>query len=135
MGSYDSGRASDFGGINVEARRSDSLNGLRFDSNRSDPTSANDVILYRGSGSTLKFWDGSSATTLGSAWGLVNFGLNDAYDDGAGITVDAGAVTLNGVNMDTATLALTSDGASSGALLTFSAGAAGSDVSGTGAAW
>lgn len=37
--------------------------------------------------------------------------------------------------MDTATLALTSDGASSGALLTFSAGAAGSDVSGTGAAW
>ena len=81
MGSYDSGRASDFGGINIEARRADSLNGIRFDSNRDAPTSANDVILYRGAGSSLRFWDGSSATTLGSAGGLVNFSLNDAYDD------------------------------------------------------
>ena len=58
MGSYDSGRAADFGGISIEARTAASLNGIRFDSNRDAPTSANDVILYRGAGSSLRFWDG-----------------------------------------------------------------------------
>lgn len=135
MGNYDSGRASDFGGINIELRRADSLNGIRFDSNRSDPSSANDVILYRGSGSSLRFWDGSSATTLGSAGGLVNFSLNDGYDDGRTITVDAGAVTLNGVNMDTATLALNADAGSAGPVVLFTNAGSGNDITGTASAW
>lgn len=135
MGSYDSGRVSDLGGINISARRGNSLNGIRFDSDRTDPTSSNDVILYRGSGSSLRFWDGSSATTLGSAGGLVNFSLNDAYDDGSTITVDVAAVTLNGVNMDTATLALNADAASSGPILLFTNSGSGNDITGTSTAW
>lgn len=135
MGNYDSGRASDFGGINIEQRRSDSLNGIRFDANRADPSSANDVILYRGSGSSLRFWDGSSVTTLGSAGGLVNYSLNDAYDDGSTITVDVAAVTLNGVNMDTATLALNADAASSGPILLFTNAGSGNDITGTSSLW
>ena len=37
-------------------------------------------VLYR-YGGLLKLWDGSSRTTLGSAGSLVNFSLDDAYDD------------------------------------------------------
>lgn len=81
MPSFDSGRAGSVSGWNIQARRGDSLNGIRFESNRADPTSANDVILYRGASASLRFWDGSSATTLGAAGAAVNFGLNDAYDD------------------------------------------------------
>ena len=120
MGNYDSGRASDFGGINIESRRADSLNGLRFDSNRSDPSSVNDVILYRGSGSSLRFWDGSSATTLGSAGSLANFSLNDAYDDGSTITVDSAAITLNS-SVATSALQITAT--------------AGADITGTSSTW
>ncbi len=58
MPSFDSGRAGSIGGWNIEERRTDSLNGIRFDSNRSDPTSSNDVILYRGASASLRFWDG-----------------------------------------------------------------------------
>lgn len=78
---FDSGRVANFDGINIGVRRASALNGIRFDSNRSDPTSANDVILYRGASSSLRFWDGSSATTLGASGAVANFSLNDAYDD------------------------------------------------------
>ena len=135
MGSYDSGRASDFGGINVEARRSDSLNGLRFDSNRDDPTSANDVILYRGSGSSLRFWDGSSATTLGSAGGLVNYTLNDAYDDGNGITVDGAAVLLSGSHVTNNVFEVTGSAAVTGALIALTNSGSGPDITANSSAW
>lgn len=132
MGSYDSGRAPDFGGISIEARRGDSLNGIRFDSNRSDPSSANDVILYRGAGASLRFWDGSTATTLGSAGAVANFTLDDAYDDGRTITADSGAVTINSSGSGGG-LALTDTG--TGARLTFSGAGTGNDVTGTGSNW
>src|SRR3990167_2488972 len=138
MGSYDSGRASDFGGINIEARRADSLNGIRFDSNRDAPTSANDVILYRGAGSSLRFWDGSTATTLGSAGGLVNFSLNDAYDDGNSITVDGSAVQLNGSHATNNVFAITYTGSGTGNMIDIqndSTGTDGSDIIGTDNTW
>src|SRR3990167_7699911 len=138
MGSYDSGRAADFGGISIEARRADSLNGIRFDSNRDAPTSANDVILYRGAGSSLRFWDGSSATTLGSAGGLVNFSLNDAYDDGASITVDGDAVTLNGSHATNNLLNLRYVGSGTGNMIDIqndSTGSDWSDIIGTDNTW
>ena len=134
MPSFSSGRAGSIGGWNIESRRTDSLNGIRFDSNRSDPTSSNDVILYRGAGSSLRFWNGTSATTLGAAGASVNFTLNDAYDDGRSITVDAGAVILAGVNEDTAVLNITADGDSSGAAILIANSGSGNDVTGT-AGW
>src|SRR3990167_8167737 len=138
MGSYDSGRAADFGGISIEARRADSLNGIRFDSNRDAPTSANDVILYRGAGSSLRFWGGSSATTLGSAGGLVNFSLNDGYDDGSSITVDGDAVTLNGSHATNNLLNLRYVGSGTGNMIDIqndSTGSDWSDIIGTDNTW
>jgi len=135
MGTYDSGRASDFGGINIESRRADSINGVRFDSNRDDPSSANDVILYRGSGSSLRFWDGSSATTLGSAGGLVNYTLNDAYDDGVGITVDASAVLLAGSHATNDVLDITGSAAVTGSLINLQQSGSGKDIDGTSSLW
>lgn len=83
----------------------------------------------------LKKWNGtawSSVTSGGSAVGS----LDNAYDDGGVITVDSAAVTLNGVNMDTAVLAITGDGDSAGALLTFThSTATRNDVLGTGSTW
>jgi hypothetical protein len=135
MGNYDSGRASDFGGINIEARREDSINGIRFDSNRSDPSAAGDVILYRGSGSSLRFWDGSSVTTLGSAGGLVNYSLNDAYDDGNGITVDGAAVLLAGSHVTNDVLSVTGTAAVTGALINLAQSGSGVDIDGTSSTW
>ena len=135
MGSFDSGRASDMGGINISARRGSSLNGIRFDSDRAAvPTSANDVILFR-YGSALHFWDGSSDTTLGSAGGLVNFSLNDGYDDGRTITVDAGGIVLAGATEATGVLQITADGASSGPGILITQSGSGNDITGTSATW
>lgn len=59
MPSFDSGRAANLGGLNVRGLRTNDMNGIRFDANRSAlPTSANDFILFRHGGS-LKVWDGS----------------------------------------------------------------------------
>lgn len=81
MGKFDSGRASTFAGINIEDRRGDSLNGIRFAANRdSEPSSVNDFMIYR-YGNLFKIWDGSSATTIGAAGAVANYSLNDAYDD------------------------------------------------------
>jgi hypothetical protein len=135
MGKYDSGRATDLGGINIEARRPDSINGIRFDSDRDDPSSANDVILYRGTGGVLKFWDGSSATTLGSAGALVSYTLNDAYDDGVVLTVDNGAVVMNGVAQATAVLSLTGDAGTTAPILLFTNAGSGNDITGTSSLW
>lgn len=135
MGKYASGRASDFGGINIEERRGDSLNGIRFDSDRDDPTDSGDVILYRGSGSTLKFWNGSSSTTLGSAGGLVNFSLNDAYDDGSSITVDNGGIVLAGASEATGVLQITADASSTGVGILITNSGSGNDITGTSSTW
>jgi len=64
MAKFDSGQANKFIGIDINARRSDSLNGIRFGGNRTaDPTSASDTILYR-IGDVLKVWNGSEVRTI-----------------------------------------------------------------------
>lgn len=135
MGKYDSGRASEFGGINLKQRRGDSLNGIRFNENRTvEPSSSSDFILYR-FGNALKIWDGSSATTLGAAGGLVNFSLNDAYDDGRTVTVDAGPVLLNGTNAaGNGVLEITADGGSTAPAIKIGNSGSGNDITGT-AGW
>lgn len=86
--------------------------------------------------SLLKYWDGSSATTLGAAGAVSNFSLNDAYDDGSSVTVDNGAVVLAGVDEDTAVLSITGDGDSAGALISFAHTTnTRNDLLGTGSTW
>jgi len=127
--SYKNGlQYTDFKKINIK----DGI--LRFDDVASAPTSATgEYILYM-SGGVLYFDNGSSAVALGAGGGSVG-SLDGAYDGGRTITVNQGAVTLNGVNEDTAVLALTGDGDSAGALLTFSQSGSGLDVLGSGSTW
>ena len=137
MPTYDSGRASDLGGLNIEERRADSLNGIRFDSSRSTPTSANDTMLFR-QNSDIYWWDGSSATNLTTAAGGGGGGgtLDGAYDNGSTITVNNGAVVLAGVDEDTNVLSITGDGDSAGALLSFShTTTSRNDILGSGSNW
>ncbi|MFA5436548.1 MAG: hypothetical protein WC372_10970, partial [Candidatus Neomarinimicrobiota bacterium] len=57
-----------------------------------EPTAADKgLVYYDGASNTLKFYNGSAWTALATAAGN---SLDLSYDAGAGITVDAGAVTL-----------------------------------------
>jgi len=83
---------------------------------------------------SLKLWNGTSWTSVGgtSATGS----LDEAYNDGRVISVDNGAVTMNGVNEDTAVLTVNGDGDSAGALLKFSHTTnTRNDILGTGSTW
>ena len=97
---------------------------LLFEDNvGTEPTGTTDpgkFVLYR-YGDALKLWDGSSATTLGSAGSVANFSLNDAYDDGSTITVDGSTITLN-ANIAAAALTISQSGA-------------GGDILGTSSTW
>ena len=137
MSKFDSGRAYKQSGISIEQRRSDSLNGIRFDSNRSDPSSANDFVLYRGGGA-LKVWDGSNATILGASGSAANIGLDDAYDDGNSITVDSSAVIFAGTHATNNVFELSSTGSTTGNVIDIqnnSSGSAGKDIEGTDDSW
>lgn len=130
--SYKNGlQYTDFKRINLKAE-----GGLiRFEDIDSAPTSASGEYLLYVDGGVLYFDNGSSAVAVGAAGGSVG-SLDGAYDGGRTITVNQGSVTLNGVNEDTAVLALTGDGDSAGALLSFShTTATRNDVLGTGSTW
>lgn len=104
-------------GVNLTANNG----AIRFETPSSTPsTTSGERLLYVNSSNQLIFDDGSSATTLGSAGGVSNFSLNDAYDDGSTITVDSAAVTFN------------SSVATSAIQITASAGA---DITGTSSTW
>lgn len=133
MTTYDTGRAYRMGGISIESRRNDSLNGIRFDSNRTAPTSANDFILYRRA-DALYVWSGSTETLLGASGGGAAGTLDTIYDNGRTITVDAGAVILAGTDEDTAVLNITADGDSAGACILIANSGSGNDITGT-AGW
>lgn len=66
MPNFDSGRATNLGGLNIQQRRGSDINGIRFADNRNAPTSANDLVLYRRSGG-LYFWNGTTEYNLLSA--------------------------------------------------------------------
>jgi hypothetical protein len=109
---------------------------IRFGGTSStNPFDSDSNGIYINSSNQIVYSAQGSESILGTAGSTVNFSLNDAYDDGRSITVDAGAVTLNGVNMDTATLALNADAASSGPIVLFTNAGSGNDVTGTSATW
>ena len=64
---------------------------------------------------------------------LSNFSLDDAYNDGATVSVDGGAVTLTGTHATNDTLALTASG--SGSVIDFANTGSGMDIDGTSSTW
>lgn len=109
---------------------------LRFGgTNSTSPLDSTSNGLYINSSNQLVYSAQGSESILGTAGSTVNFSLNDAYDDGRIITCDVSAVTINGVNMDTATLALNADAGSAGPILLFTNSGSGNDVTGTSATW
>lgn len=77
--------------------------------------------MYVNSSDQLVFWNGTTSTTLGSAGSLMNFSLDDGYDDGSVITVDTGSITLN-ANITDPALQITQSGT-------------GADITGTSTTW
>jgi len=109
---------------------------LRFHAtNSSNPLGSVSNGLYVNSSNELVYVAQGVESILGTAGSLINYSLNDGYDDGRTITVDAGALTLNGVNQDTATLALNADAASGGPIVLFTNAGAGNDITGTSSTW
>lgn len=94
-----------------------------------------DLRFLAAVGSTLVYWNGTTWTTVGSAVGGGE-SLNTAYTNGRTIIVSAGAVTMNGINEDTAVLSLAGDGDSAGALIKFAHTTnTRNDLLGTGSSW
>lgn len=123
-----------FRGINLKSGNT-AASAIRFPS-LTDPvsSSADDHVLYV-EDDLLKYWDGSSATTLGSAGAISNYSLNDAYDDGVGITVDAGAVLLAGTHATNNVMAVTGSAAVTGNLIDLAQSGSGKDIDGTSSLW
>ena len=133
MGNYDSGRASDFGGINIEQRRADSINGVRFDASRSAPSSSNDCVLYR-NGTDLVWWNGTSSTVIGSV-GAVIPSLDGIFAGDKTLNVAGTTLTIDNSTGNNNVLTLTNTGAGSGALIQFDNAGSGSDIDGTNDSW
>jgi hypothetical protein len=130
--SYQNGKSyTDFRGINLKAE-----NGcIRFEDVVTAPTSATGEFLLYVDGGVLYFDNGSSAVAVGAAGGSVG-SLDGAYDGGSTITVNSSSVVMNGVNQDTAVLALNGDGDTGGALLAFThTTATRNDILGTASSW
>lgn len=84
----------------------------------------------------LKYWNGTSATTVGTAGGGTGNGsLNDAYDDGSTITVDSSAVTLAGTHATNNVMAITGSAATAGNMIDITNGGSGKDIDGTSSSW
>ena len=119
MPNFDSGRATNLGGLNIQQRRGSDLAGIRFADNRDAPTSANDLVLYRRSGG-LYFWNGSTEYNLLAAVAGSVGDLNAVYENGGSITVDNGAIVLTDATTGALdTLRITTSGAKSGDALEF----------------
>lgn len=116
---YYNGRSyTDLRGLNLRA-----ANGaIRFETPTTTPTTTSgEFLLYVNSSNQLVFDDGSSSTTLGAAGAVANFSLNDAYDDGSTITVDASSVLLS-ASISNPALQITQTGS-------------GADITGTSSTW
>src|SRR3990167_1636623 len=133
MGSYDSGRAADIGGINIEQRRADSLDGIRFDASRSAPTSANDAVLFR-NGTDLVWWNGTSGTVLGSV-GAVIPSLDWIFAGDKTLNVAGTTLTIDNSTGNNDVLTLTNSGAGSGSVKKITNRGTGSDIRGTSGSW
>lgn len=134
-------------GLPVSPRKNVWLNGqtkngegsfLFVDAQTGSPTlDSTDRVFYVDSNDKPTFWDGTQNIDLsgggGGSGGTQT--LNDAYDDGATITVDNGAVTLAGSGTATAVLNLTADGATSVPVILIANSGSGNDITGTSSTW
>lgn len=107
---------------------------LRFATPLVTPTTTTDErLIYVNSSNQLIFDNGSATTALGASGVVSSFSLNDAYDDGSVLTVDAGAVNFAGVHATNNTVEIA--GAGSGHLIALTNTGSGSDILGTSSAW
>jgi len=129
MATYNGRQLTPLKGLNIK-------DVVRFEALATSPTvTTGERILFVNSSGQLIFQDGSSSTTLGSSGSVSSFNMNDAYDDGSSVTVDAGAIVLAGVSEATAVLNITADAGSSGACLLIANSGSGNDVTGTSSLW
>ena len=89
-------------------------------------------------GSTVYINEGSSSSAdfnavSGGGGSISNFSLDDAYNDGANIAVDAGAVTFTGTHTSNNVSAIT--GNTSASLIDLTQAGAGKDIDGTSSTW
>lgn len=122
--------------INLKGLSTTKGSTLRFDktstTNTLDSTSYG---LYVNNSGQLIFSSAGVATTIGAA-GSSSSTMDGAYTAGRIVSVDVGALTLNGINEDTAVLSLAGDGDSGGALIAFAhTTATRNDLLGTGSTW
>jgi fibronectin-binding autotransporter adhesin len=138
MGSYDSGRATELGGINLKQKREDSLNGIRFnDARNSHPSSASDVMLYR-YGTSLYFWNGSSSILLGEeAGGAMTIPSLDAIiqNDQTMQLAALSTFTIDRSSGNNDILTITNTGGGSGQCLQITNVGTGKDIQGTSGLW
>ena len=135
MGSYDSGRASDIGGISIEQKRADSLAGVRFNDSRSAPVSANDLVLFR-NGTDICWWNGTATVILGAAGAAsVIPSLDGIFAGDKTLNVAGTTLTIDNSTGNNNVLTLTNSGAGSGAVLQFDNAGSGSDIDGTNDSW
>jgi len=109
---------------------------VRFDKEwSSNPLSldSNGYGLYINSSDQLVYWDGSSTSILGTAGSMVNYSLDDAYNDGTEMTVDGAAVTLTGTHATNNTISVTGSG--TGNLIDLTNTGSGKDIDGTSSTW
>jgi len=113
---------------------------LRFDGTfSSTPLDSDSNGLWTNASNQLVYSSQGADTTLGSAGSLVNFSLNDAYDDGSNIAVDSGAVAFGGATDDSINIIeVTLTGAGTGNMIDIqndTTGSAGYDIIGTDDSW
>jgi len=136
MSKIDSGVGSAMGGIILKQRRTDDILGIAFQTARSSsPNSASDHVLYR-SGDDLYWWNGSTATLLGSAGsGTVIPSLDGIFAGDKTLNVAGTTLTIDNSTGNNNVLTLTNSGAGSGAALQFDNAGSGSDIDGTNDSW
>ena len=108
---------------------------VRFPSLTSAPNTTGEYLLFV-EGGNLKFWNGTTETTVGSGGG--NDTLDSAYSAGSAITVDAGAVALAGSHATNNVLEVTLSGTGTGNLIDIQnngTGVDGKDIIGTDDTW
>lgn len=135
MGNYDSGKASVIGGLNIKLQRADSLNGIRFDSNRSVlPSSSSDFVLFR-HGNSLKVWDGTSTTTIGGAGAAATPSWESLFAGDTTFNVAGTTWTIDNSTGNNDVLTVTNTGAGSGDCIQITNAGTGYDIRGDSNTW
>ena len=124
------------GGIVLRQKRSDDLLGIAFQSALSPvPNSASDHVLYR-SGDDLYWWNGTTATLLGSAGaGTVIPSLDGIFAGDKTLNVAGTTLTIDNSTGNNDVLTITNTGAGSGDLIQITNVGTGKDINGTSGTW